>query len=62
MNFIELFTKRKQLTSDLDPAKIGRKERRYITMMMVRDLAQHKDFQEWLEAKDPEFCEKLKRS
>lgn len=62
MNFIELFTKRKQTAGTLDPSKIGRKERRYITRLLLTDLAEFADFQEWLNEKDPGFCETLKRS
>ncbi len=62
MNFAELFTKKKQKPSTLDSSKIGRKERRYITRLLLTDLAEHADFQEWLNEKDPEFCATLQRN
>ncbi len=61
MNFVELFSKRKRIKGTLDPEKIGRKERRYITRLMIQDLAEFADFQEWLREKDTEYCKRLER-
>jgi len=59
MNFIEIFSKRKRQPSRIDPRKIGRGEGRKLARLMMKDLAQHKEFEDWLKEIDPEFYETI---